>query len=162
MKKLIFIMLLCLIPVYFVFAQDDQEPAYDNVTSPVDLLASYYNAINRHEFERAHAYWQTPADSYDEFVSGFADTLSVQLIVQPPTQGEGAAGSLYVQIPTVLIADHKDGTQHTFAGCFVTRKSNLRPPDIPEEDVWHLYSADLVEVSTRMTIPALLRQACQS
>ena len=138
----------------------DIQP-FENLDSPVDLLASYYNAINRQEYQRAYSYWESPPRPYNAFANGFADTASVQLIVQPPTYYGGAAGSLYVSIPTVLIAQHYDGTQLTFAGCFVTRKSNLRPPDIPQEDVWHLYSAEIAQVPNNSDIPTLLAQACQ-
>jgi hypothetical protein len=134
--------------------------SYENLMSPVDLLASYFNGINRQEYQRAYGYWESPPNSYDEFVAGFTDTTNVQLIVQPPTRIEGAAGSLYVEIPAVLIALHRDGSQHTFAGCFVTRKSNLQPPDISEEDVWHLYQAQVEAVSNEAAILALLAQAC--
>jgi heat shock protein HslJ len=146
-------------------SQSTIEPAaaaYENLISPVDLLASYYNGINRQEYQRAYGYWENPPNSYDEFVAGFADTASVQLIVQPPTRLEGAAGSLYAEIPAVLIALHKDGSLHTFAACFATRKSNLQPPDIPEEDVWHLYQAQVEAVPNEAAIPTLLTQACQS
>ncbi|MCC6457530.1 MAG: hypothetical protein IT328_21415 [Caldilineaceae bacterium] len=139
-----------------------QMQAYENLASPVDLLASYYNAVNRQEYERAYGYWQAPPNDYDTFAAGYADTAGVQLIVQPPTRIEGAAGSLYVEIPTVLIAQHNDGSTHTFAGCIVTRKSNLHPPDIPEEDVWHLYQALISEVPNNSAIPTLLAQGCQS
>ncbi|MCI0712984.1 MAG: META domain-containing protein [Chloroflexi bacterium] len=133
---------------------------FDNPDSPVGLLASYYNAINRGEYERAYAYWESAPNPFDEFVSGFADTASVQVIVEPPTRYEGAAGSLYVAIPTVLIALHHDGNQLMFAGCFVARKSNLSPPD--EEPVWHLYSADIVQVPNDSDIPSLLAGACSA
>lgn len=129
--------------------------------SPVDLLASYYNAVNRKEYERAYSYWGAPPNDYESFAAGYADTASVQLIVQPPTNISPAAGSLYSAVPTVLIAHHHDGSVHTFAGCIVTRKSNLQPPDIPEEDVWHLYSAEIAEVANNSHIPTLLAQACE-
>jgi hypothetical protein len=70
--------------------------------------------------------------------------------------------SLYAEIPAALIALHKDGSRHTFAGCFVTRKSNLQPPDIPEEDIWHLYQAQVEAAPNGAAIPALLAQVCQS
>lgn len=134
--------------------------SFEDLDSPVGLLASYYNAISRQEYERAYGYWETPPHAYAEFADGFADTAAVQVIVQPPTRYSAAAGSRYVDIPTVLIAQHHDGTQSTFAGCFVTRTANLRPPDIPEPDVWHLYSADLAQVPNDGDIPALLADAC--
>ena len=167
MKSLKFLLVVVLIALpFYVFAQTPNPmsaPSYENVDSPVDLLASYYNAINRKEYARAYSYWETAPNSYADFVAGFASTVDVQLIVQPPTSGEGAAGSIYVQIPTVLIADHQDGTQYVYSGCFVTRKSNLQPPDIPEPDVWHLFSADILPVSNDLSkIPSLLKEACQS
>lgn len=134
---------------------------FEDLESPVELLASYYNAINRQDYQRAYAYWEAPPSSYDDFVNGFADTTSIQLIVQPPTRYDGAAGSLYAAIPTVLIAQHTDSTQLTYAGCFVTRKPNLSPPDLPQKDVWHLYSTDIVQVSDDSAIPTLLSEACE-
>ncbi|NLX09535.1 MAG: META domain-containing protein [Chloroflexi bacterium] len=136
------------------------EP-FEDVDSPVGLLASYYNAINRQDYQRAYGYWETPAEPFDQFASGFADTVSARVIIEPPMRYEGAAGSLYASIPTVLIAQRTDGTQATFSGCFVARRPNLRPPDISaEQDVWRLYSADLVEVPNDSAIPLLLSQAC--
>jgi hypothetical protein len=158
--KPILILLIVFLPMQ-VFAQTPvQPPAYENRDSPVDLLASYYNAINLRDYARAYSYWGSPPLPYDQFSSGFAQTASAQLIVQPPTDVGVAAGSQYVSIPVVLIAQHFDRTTHTFAGCFTTRKSNLSPPDIPEEDVWHLYQADFEEVSNTANIPVLLAQAC--
>jgi len=133
-----------------------QAPAYENLNSPVDLLASYYNAINRKEYQRAYGYWQTAPTSYQNFVNGFSDTTAAQLIVQPPTFVGGAAGSLYTQVPTALVAKHTDGSTHTYAGCFVTRKSNI------QADVWHIYSAQLKEVPNNTSIPNQLAQACPS
>lgn len=156
--KLILIIAIFTLSVPAVAAQP--EPEYENLTSPVDVLASYYNAINRQEYQRAYSYWENPPEPYSDFASGFADTLSVQVIVQPPTRIGAAAGSRYVEIPTVLIAEHQNGEESTYAGCFVTRRSNLQPPDVPEEDLlWQLYNAELELVATD-NIPELLEQGC--
>lgn len=159
--KLIVVMIALIFPLCALSAQDEeQELPYDNPVSPVDVLASYYNAINLQDYQRAYSYRESPTDSFATFSSGFADTTSVQLIVQPPTFIGGAAGSVYAEIPAVLIADHLDGTQHTFAGCFTTRKSNIQSPDMPE-DSWHIYNADVKVVSNTASIPTLLKQACK-
>lgn len=133
---------------------------FEDRTNPVALLASYYNAIARQEYQRAYGYWETPPDPYDEFVSGFADTASIQLIVQPPARYGGAAGSVYAEIPTVLMAQHFDGAQLMYAGCFVTRRSNMPQPENPQGNPWHLYSADLTQQPVDSSIPALLAGAC--
>jgi hypothetical protein len=145
-----------------VAAAPAQVAQYENFASPVDLLASYYNAVDRQEYERAYGYWQAPPLDYATFASGYADTDRVQLIVQPPTRIEGAAGSLYAEVPTVLVAQHTDGSTHIYGGCVVTRKSNLHPPDVPEEDVWHIYQARLEEIPNNISIPNMLAQACAS
>lgn len=137
------------------------NPDYENRDSPVALLASYFNAVNRKEYARAYRYWGTPPGNLAEFARGYADTESVQLIVEPPTVIEGAAGSLYVEIPAVIVAQHRDSRQQTFAGCYTLRKSNLHPPDIPKEDVWHIYQASVKPVANNAAIPQLLIHACQ-
>lgn len=165
MKIIKFALLILVTMLPLTLLAQEELPAYDNLDSPIDLLASYYNAIERNEFARAYGYWgewgSAPLE-YSEFVVGFSETTSIQLIVQPPIRVGVAAGSAYVEIPTVLLAEHKDNTSHVFAGCFVTRRSNLQPPAIPEEDVWHLYSADIIEiVDEDYSIPTLLAEACE-
>ncbi len=134
--------------------------AFDDTGTPVDLLASFYNAINRQEYRRAYGYWETPPSGYDDFARGYADTAGVLLIVQPPAAVGAAAGSAYASIPTALVATRRDGSQQIFSGCYVARRSNLRPPDIPREDVWHLYSATIGPQPAGSAIPALLAKAC--
>lgn len=129
---------------------------YDNTASPVDLLASYYDAVSRKEYERAYAYWQVPPLDYAAFVAGYADTASVQVIVQPPTRIEGASGSLYAAVPIFLIAQHHDGSVLSFAGCVVTRKSNI---DNSAEG-WKIYQAILAQVANGADIAALLASEC--
>lgn len=139
--------------------QAQTEQGYENLSSPVELLASYYNAINRREYERAWQYWETPPGAFAEFRRGYADTVSVQLIVQPPTVIHGAAGSLYVEVPTVLVARERDGSEHLYAGCYVARRSNLRAPDQIGQ-AWRIYKAHLKPAVRTVTISQLLAQTC--
>ncbi len=139
----------------------EQQQPYENLKSPVELLASYYNAVNSREYERAYRYWETSPGKIEDFARGFAATATVQLIVQPPTRLEGAAGSLYAEVPTVIVARHRDGSDHVFAGCYVTRKSNSSPADIPKEEVWRIYKASVLPVTGAVIIPKLLAQACR-
>ncbi len=138
------------------------EQRYENQNSPVELLASYFNAVNIREYERAYRYWETPSGRLDDFARGYADTVSVQLIVQPPTGFEGAAGSIYARVPTVIAARHRDGSEHFFSGCYVTRKSNLISTDISKQEIWRIYSASVRPVAGETTISKLLAQACKN
>ena len=157
MRNKVLTILLMIITVTFVNAQSSK---YENFDSAVNALSSYYNAINSRDYTRAFGYWKTPADSFENFVKGYNETEKVRLIVEPPTSVEGAAGSLYVQIPTVLLATQKGGKKVTFSGCYTMRKSNLHPPDIPKEDVWHIYRADIKAAPTDAEIPKMLAESC--
>ena len=130
--------------------------------SPVNVLVSYYEAINNKDYRRAYSYFETPTKSYASFVRGYANTEHVEVILQPPVDIEGAAGSLYADAPTVLLVTERGGKSQLFAGCYTLRKSNLRPPDIPREPAWHIYRASLRPVSSNDEIPTLLSKACSS
>ncbi len=146
---------------FFVSGSNAQSPKYENFDSATALLSSYYDAINRKDYRRAYGYWQNPSDSFENFAKGFAETEKSRLIVEPPSLIEGAAGSLYTRVPTVLVSTMKNGKRQMFAGCYTLRKSNLRPPDIPKETGWHIYRANLKAIPADADIPQTLAEACQ-
>jgi len=129
-------------------------PSYASQDAPTDVLASFYNAINRQEYGRAYGYWESPPSPYDQFVQGYADTASVQLIVQPPTFIDAGAGNLHAAIPTVLVATKRDGSQQFFVGCYTTHKVNIQP------DVWHFARATIAPAAATTAISSALTQAC--
>jgi len=129
-------------------------PLYISQDSPVDLLASFYNAIDRQEYGRAYGYWETSPGPYEQFAQGYADTASVQLIVQLPAFIDAGAGNVYSNIATVLIATTREGDQQTFVGCYTTHKVNIQP------DVWHLARATIKPAAANRAIPSVLAQAC--
>ena len=137
------------------------EQPYDDRGDPVRLLASYYNAINRREYQRAWGYWENPPNpSYKDFVQGYAETASVLLVVRPPTRFEGAAGSVYVGVPTLLVATHFDGSQHNFVGCYVARRANPDIEGAPTDRGWSLYRAMITATPGNTADATLLAQAC--
>jgi hypothetical protein len=134
------------------------ENAYDDTSSPVGVLASYYNAIKLGEYERAWDYWgNPPSSSFEEFVDGFADTDSVMLVVRPPTFYEGAAGSVYVTIPALMSASHTDGSMHNFQGCFTARRPNVGDPETWE---WSLFDATVRPTAYNNADITVLDEAC--
>lgn len=125
-----------------------QEADYyiDDRSAPVSVLMSYYNAINRHEYARAWAYWGDGhnAQSYDDFVSGYADTENVALLTGEELS-EGAAGSVYHTVAVAIEATGADGNVAAYAGCFTLR---LVQPAIQEPafEPLHIEQADLKPV----------------
>ena len=133
------------------------EPEYDDQGSPTALLASYINALNRREYERAWEYWENPPNpTFEDFQQGFAETDEAFLVVSPPTVWEGAAGSNYTSVPVVMMATHATSGRQSFVGCYVLRSSNM--VEGPLE--WHLYDAMVREVPERSPEASLLAGAC--
>ena len=140
-------------------------PFFENVNDPVGLLQSYYNAINRREYERAYSYWESPGTSanstppaYRQFVQGYASTASVALTTGM-TSGQGAAGSTFVDIPVVLVATNTNRTRQTFYGCYTVRRAN---PALAAGSTWHIYTARIKNAPANAGVNSLLGQACKA
>ncbi len=116
------------------------EP-FDDQSGPIAALSSYVNAINLRDYRRAYDYWESPSQSYEDFVQGFANTKFVILAVRVPYHEEGAAGSFYAEIQTLLLAVHKDGSKHSFVGCYIMRTPNPAMSGHPEK--WMIYRAEM-------------------
>jgi hypothetical protein len=92
-------------------------------------------------------------------VQGYAETAFVFLVVRPPARVEGAAGSAYAGIPTLLIATHTDGSQHAFMGCYVGRRAS--PGTRAANEGWALYSAVVNAAPGNAADVTLLTQVCE-
>ena len=123
-------------------------------SDPVAALAAYYTAINTRDYKKAYGYWESPASSFERFVRGFADTERSRLFVEPSANVEGAAGSLYAQIPTIVIAETPKGEQF-FAGCYTMRRRNDR------EGSWRIYRANLLPVTANALVTQRMFAGCQ-
>ena len=101
------------------------EPAYlDDRSSAEALVRSLYNAVNRKEFARAYSYFTTPpADTLDAYAEGYASTASVEVLTGAVGE-EGAAGSIFYQVPVAIRAESAGGGTSVFAGCYVVRLAN--------------------------------------
>jgi hypothetical protein len=115
--------------------------SWTTAATSVQILKSYYNAINRKEYVRAYYYWESKGKStasqppgYPQFEAGYANTAAVQLTTGK-VESSGAAGTFYFQVPVTLVATHTDGSQHTYFGCYTIRQPNPKnfgaPPFIP-------------------------------
>lgn len=136
-------------------ADPDDGPPRDDRSDPVTTLATYYRAINSRDYRRAYRYWETPTSSFEQFARGFADTDRVRILIEPPRL-EGAAGSAYAEIPTIVVATTRAGNERVFAGCYVMRKSNVR--DIG----WQIYRADVAVVPSSARVSRMLSQSCRN
>lgn len=136
----------------------------DGRSDPVQVLRSFFNAINRHEYLRAYSYWEAAAassllPSLDQFTLGYSDTLSVQLITGPFSEDAGA-GQVYYQVPVTLLARTRSGQTQTFVGCYVLHLSN---PGIQGTEPFQpigIISATVHQVDNAANTSELMASAC--
>ena len=135
--------------------EPDDGPPQGDRSDPITALTSYYRALNTRDYRRAYRFWETPPTSFEEFARGFADTQRIRILIEPTGSLEGAAGSVYTEIATVVITTTRRGNERIFAGCYVMRKSNVR-------DVgWQINRGDLTMVPGSARVSRLLSQTCR-
>lgn len=134
--------------------------------SPINLLQSYYAAINAHQFARAYTYWnnlgQASGQSFAEFQVVSALTGQGAITLGTP-QGEGAAGSVYIYVPIVIVATEKDNGVRSYCGFYTLRRQNVPPFDrfglrIEEASIYPVGSGTRPDANE---IQQLLTNACQ-
>ena len=134
--------------------QSDNGPQ-DDRSDPVATLASYFNAINARDYRRAYRLWDSPPSSFDQFARGFADTERVRLLVEPSPGVEGAAGSVYAEILTIVVASTRSAGERVFAGCYVMRRSNV------QDRGWRIYRADVSQAPSSIRLSQILLRGCR-
>jgi len=139
-------------------SEPDGEPAEnsgDPSSDPIATLAAYYDRINARDYRRAYGFWDSPTTSFEQFARGFADTDRVRVLVDPSAHVEGAAGSAYADISTIVIATTKVGSERVFAGCYVMRRSSV------QDRGWKIYRGNISHVPSSTGVSRLLSQACR-
>lgn len=108
-------LLIALVLTFIIATGIGAVPARANgFASPMAMLTSYYNTIGLRQYQAAYALWITPSQTYDAFVSGYADTDHVT-----PYLGDYQAGTSNVgQVPGVLVGYRTDGSIVAYHGCF--------------------------------------------
>lgn len=113
----------------------------------VDVLGTYYAAINAGDYARAYRQWGEggvrSGKTLTAFSAGFAQTRVSHLRVQSIGDSEGAAGSIFITIPVQVDATLKSGATQRFAGNYVLRRVNNVPGATAEQLHWHIDSAAL-------------------
>jgi len=111
------------------------------------VVQRYYAAIDHGDFRTAFAFWGNDgADSHQSFADfkrGFAATGRTSVETGKPTNGEGAAGSIYIDVPVTVRATLKDGKHQRFIGHYTLRRVNDVPGSTAAQRRWHLSSAEL-------------------
>lgn len=110
-------------------------PYLDDRSDPAAVVRSLYNAVSRKEYARAWDYFgdTKPAKDFASFAKGYETTSRVDVETGPVSE-EGAAGSIFYNIPVAIRAVNADGSENVFAGCYTARQvsaSIQEPPFRP-------------------------------
>lgn len=136
-----------------------EEPAYrDDRSDAAALIGSLYNAIDRQEYARAWGYFDDPkpAASFEAFAQGYAGTAGVELRTGASVS-DGAAGSVYFEVPVAIRATDAQGGTRVFAGCYVVRQVD---PAIQEPPFRPLLIVSGKLAPTEADLDAALPAAC--
>lgn len=143
-----------------------EVPFYEDRTQPVAVLLSYYNAINRKEYERAYSYFQgSPnpdpalAASYAQWARGYESTTDVTVSTGKVTQ-DARAGNIYASFPVFLSAKQSNSTILIFAGCYTMHRVNTGIPDNPRDELWSISAANLRIIPDKPDVDAILAENC--
>jgi hypothetical protein len=142
-------------------------PFYEQrMGSGTQLLKSFYNAINRKEYERAYSYYEgapnpdaSLAAPYPQWVQGYANTASVTLAVGKETVGAGA-GNIFASVPVVITATQKDGSKQVFSGCYILHRVNVGISQNPNDELWSIRSATIAPAPANANVDQLLARDC--
>jgi len=109
-----------------------EKPYLDDRSDAAALVRSLYNAVNRREYARAWDYFgdDKPAKDFDAFAKGYDGTERVDVETGAISE-EGAAGSVFYQVPVAIKAVAKDGGESIFAGCYTARLANPSIQGVP-------------------------------
>jgi hypothetical protein len=128
------------------------------------VLQAYEQAIDAGNYPRAYTYWErngtASQQSYTVFVQGFASTDSITLATGQ-AQTNAAGGSVYAEVPVVILGQQRDGSRQSFCGTYRLRRANLPPFDTFG---WRIESASILKLENAEldsdTIQRLLAGQC--
>lgn len=124
-----------------------REPSTDEGSEdPAEVLRDYYARIEAGDYAGAWAL-RIPsrsdgAEGLDTFAASFDRYAVYRATVGAPGRIEGAAGSLYVDVPVQIYGRMKDGTQFSSAGTVTLRRSNDVPGSTEAQRRWRIYARD--------------------
>lgn len=147
------------------FTPDVSADTYwDDRSTAVGALTSYFNAINRHEYLRAFDYWKNPNDefgSFEAFMTSQENVQNVGLTIGP-VYGDAGAGQLHYAVGVILNFTYTDTTTQDFSGCFVFHISQPGIQATPPFNPLGIMSSNTSLLGPGYDLSAVLSETCAS
>jgi hypothetical protein len=108
----------------------------------MDVVAQFANLLKAKRYAEAHRLWSGDTVSDANFAKRFAGYEFEGAAIGKPGRVEGAAGSLYVDVPLRLFFAKGDYSG-SLTGKMTLRRVNDVPGSTAEQRRWHIVRADL-------------------
>jgi hypothetical protein len=128
---------------------DDRRPvseapfAATSAQGAANLVQTYYALIGQRRYEDAWRLWSGGGEASGmdagTFAAGFAQYREYHAQIGAPGEIEGAAGSLFVEVPVQVYGRLKNGTPFNMLGSVTLRRVNDVPGSSAEQRQWHIY-----------------------
>ena len=105
------------------------------------MLQRYFALLEFDKAVEADGLW-SGSGTTQEFATQLARYREVHANIGAPGKPEGAAGSIYVDIPVQLYGRLNNGKEFHSRGTMILRRVNDVPGSTNEERRWHIYRAD--------------------
>lgn len=112
-----------------------------------NVLQSYFALVEQGRYREAWRLWsdsgRSTGMSADAFAASFDDYGEYHANIGAPGRMEGAAGSLYVNVPVQVYGRLAGGEQFSRTGSAVLRRANDVPGSTAEQRKWRIASIEL-------------------
>ena len=122
---------------------DDRTPVSERPIDPRSaqgagqVLQRYFAFVESGDAAEANKLWSDGEARLD-----LSPYREVHANIGAPEQPEGAAGSVYVDIPVQLYGRRTDGREFNARGTMTLRRVNDVPGSTPQQREWHIYRSD--------------------
>lgn len=127
---------------------DDRTPVSEAPFTPTsaqgaaNVVQIYYASLGAKDYPAAWKLWNNGGAasgmSADAFAKSFDQYDSYNANIGAPGQIEGAAGSLYVEVPVQVYGRRKDGREVHMLGSATLRRANDVPGSTAEQRSWRI------------------------
>jgi len=107
------------------------------------IAERFAGLLEQRRFAEALRLWGDNGQSKDEFAAAINKYATINATVGKPGDTEGAAGSIYVDVPLTLSGKLKSGGRYRVSGSVSLRRVNDVPGSTAEQRRWHIYATDL-------------------
>ena len=111
------------------------------------LVETYADLLVKGRYGAAHDLWAGNSLSKAQFADKWrAYGRFKGAAVDDPGSPQGAAGSIYVDVPLQLFGTTRDGQDFSLSGKLTLRRVNDVPGSTEEQRRWHIHSSELAPV----------------